>query len=141
MAFSARIAYLDWVNSQFVLKDFEVADGNNAWRRAVREAQKVYPETENWLLSCSSSEGGHGRWVRYGGGSYYEGYSGVGGWMQFMPGTFWRMWGAARADVTARGYKLPSTADSWVSPLGQALAGAWGVLNGRKHEWAGAGCR
>lgn len=85
-------------------------------------------------MSCSASEGGHGRWVPNSQGS------GVGGWLQFMPGTFWRMYGAAHADVTGRGFLIPRSAASWYSPLGQALAGAWGVMNGRRHEWAGHGC-
>lgn len=139
-AFAARQSYWRWYERQFVLRDFSVVPGNSAWRRAVTEAQKAYPGTESWLLSCSSSEGGHGRWVRYGGGSYYDGYSGVGGWLQFLPGTFWRMFGSAHDDVTTRGYKVPRSAHSWTSALGQALAGAWGVSHGRSHEWAGAGC-
>lgn len=122
------------------LHDFEVRDGNHAWTRAVREVQRAYPGTEAWLLSCSSSEGGHGRWVRYGGGDYYPGYSGVGGWLQFMPGTWSGFFSHAAADVKGRGFIVPDTADSWQSALGQALAGAWGITHGMRHHWAGGGC-
>jgi hypothetical protein len=116
------------------LKDFRVTPGNSAWRRAVQEAQRAYPGTDSWLLSCSASEGGWGRWVPNSQGS------GVGGWMQMYPSTFWRMWATAKADVTSRGFKVPASAASWYSPLGQALASAWGLTNGRRGEWAGHGC-
>ena len=107
---------------------------HDTWREAVREAQKAYPGTDGWLLSCSSSEGGWGRWVPTSQGS------GVGGWLQMFPSTFWRMFSAARADVRARGFRVPKSAASWYSPLGQALGGAWAIRNGRRHEWVGHGC-
>lgn len=117
------------------LDDFVVRDGNNAWLRAVREVQVAYPGTESWLISCSASEGGHGRWVPNSQGS------GVGGWMQYMPGTFAGFFRHARDDVTSRGFTVPASASSWYSPLGQALAGGWAVMHGMKHHWAGSGCR
>ena len=104
------------------------------WRTAVMIAQRPYPGTYAWLMSCSASEGGWGRWIPNRQGS------GANGWMQFMESTFWRMYRAAHADATGRGYIIPAEAASWYSPLGQALAGAWGVTNGRRHEWAGSGC-
>lgn len=111
----------------------------NDWRTAVRIAQRVYPNTEDWLLSCSASEGSWGKWV-----PNREG-SGVGGWMQMYPSTFWRMWGAgsyvgAIDDMAARGFVWPESAASWYSPLGQALASAWGLTHGRRGEWHGSGC-
>ena len=106
----------------------------NDWRSAVRVVQRVYPGTEGWLLSCSASEGSHGRWV-----SNHQG-SGAGGWLQFMESTFWRMYGAALTEARAEGFIVPHSANSWYSPLGQALAGAWGVTNGRSSEWYGGGC-
>lgn len=115
-------------------QDHRSLDEQTDWRRAVEEAQIAYPGTRDWLLSCSSSEGGHGRWFPNSQGS------GAGGWLQFMESTFWRMWYAAKDDVRSRGFRVPDSADSWYSPLGQALAGAWGVMNGRAHEWSGAGC-
>lgn len=105
------------------------------WRKAVREAQRPYPGTTSWLMSCSRSEGGWGRWVPNSQGA------GPGGWLQFKEGTFWRMYRAAHSDVRQRGYIVPKSAASWYSELGQALAGAWGVTHGRSHEWAGSGCR
>jgi len=133
-AYRARIALERFQERRYVLRDFEVVAGNRAWLRAVREAQGPFPGTEAWLLSCSASEGGHGRWVPNSQGS------GANGWLQFMEATFWRMFLAARADVERDGYRVPSSAASWYSPLGQALAGAWGVSNGRRHEWVGYGC-
>ena len=63
--------------------------GNNAWFRAIEEAQKAYPDTAWWLRSCSSTEGGWGRWV-----PNSDGFP-PGGWMQMYESTFWRMWGTA----------------------------------------------
>lgn len=104
------------------------------WQVAVQVAQRVYPGTSGWLMSCSASEGGYGPWV------WNRQGSGAGGWMQFMESTFWRMFGSARADATSRGFVVPEGAASFYSPIGQALAGAWGVRNGRSFEWTGSGC-
>jgi hypothetical protein len=104
------------------------------WLTAVRVVQRVYPNTSAWLVSCSASEGGHGPFVMNRQGS------GAAGWMQFLSGTHTRMFLAAKADAEARGFKVPSSAAAITSPLGQALAGAWGFTNGRKHEWMGQGC-
>lgn len=120
--------------SERSLRDFEVRPGYSGWQRAVREVQRAYPGTDGWLLSCSASEGGWGRWVPNSQGS------GVGGWLQFMPGTFSGFVRHAIADVRSRGFLVPESAWSWYSPLGQALAGAWGVTNGKSHHWVGHGC-
>ena len=104
------------------------------WQTAVRIVQRAYPGTSSWLLSCSASEGSWSAWVWN-----HEG-SGVGGWLQFQPSTFDRMWRAALHDIRKRGFKVPSGATHWRHPLCQALAGAWGVSNGRRHEWHGSGC-
>ena len=133
-SWQARQAWERFQERRYVLRDFEVTPGNSAWRKAVREAQGPFPGTESWLLSCSASEGGWGRWVPNSQGS------GVGGWMQMFPSTFWRMFSAAKADAEGRGYRVPSSAASWYSPIGQALGGAWAIQNGRRHEWVGAGC-
>jgi hypothetical protein len=133
-AFKARKAYHEWLDSQYVLKDFKVYDGSRAWFKAIEEAQRPYPGTEAWLKSCSASEGGWGRWVPNSQGS------GVGGWLQFMPGTWSGFYRHAVADVAARGYIVPASANSWYSPLGQALAGAWGITHGMRHHWVGGGC-
>lgn len=137
-ASEARQAYFEWREEQRrrTLIDYKVVPGNSAWLRAIEQAQKPYPGTRDWLRSCSAprSEGGWGRWVPNTQGS------GAGGWLQFMEGTFWRMFGAALPEVQAMGYIVPRSAASWYSPLGQALAGAWAVKNGATHEWSGSGC-
>ncbi len=133
-SWQARQAWERFQERRYVLRDFEVTPGNRAWLRAVREAQGPFPGTEAWLLSCSASEGGHGRWVPNSQGS------GVGGWLQMFPSTFWRMFSAAKVDAERRGYRVPSSAASWYSPIGQALGGAWAIRNGRRHEWVGHGC-
>lgn len=134
-AFNARQAYLRWLE-KFTLHDFKAGGGSNGWIKAVLEVQRPYPGTSGWLLSCSAprSEGGHGRWIPNSQGS------GAGGWLQFMEGTwrgfFWR----AHTDVTGRGFIVPHSAESWYSPLGQALAGAWGITHGMRSHWSGSGC-
>lgn len=135
-ALQERERYLVWKAEQArrTLRDFKTGTGVSAYLRAVEEVQRPYPGTRSWLLSCAADEGGYGRWVPNSQGS------GAGGWLQFMESTFWRMFGAAKPDVESRGFIVPRSAASWYSPLGQALAGAWGVSNGRAHEWSGAGC-
>lgn len=107
------------------------------WEHALEQAQRVFPGTYDALLRCSLSEGyARGRdefvWNREGSGAF--------GPMQFLSGTFWRMWGAARDELDARGFRYPTSAASHGSNLGQALAAAWGFTNGRRREWSGAGC-
>lgn len=132
-AVKAERAYKRWV-AHFVIADIRARPGGNAWLRSVEEVQKVYPRTRSWLLSCSDDEGGWGRWVPNTQGS------GAGGWLQFMESTFWRMFTAAKADAEHKKFIVPVSAASWYSPIGQALAGAWGVTHGRAHEWSGSGC-
>lgn len=127
-AFSARKSYWRWLESRYSLK------AHDDWLRAVEEVQKPYPGTAAWLLSCSADEGGWGRWV-----PNSDGYP-PGGWMQMYESTFWRMWGGAITDLRSRGYRVPSSAASWYSQLGQALASAYGYMTGRRGEWHGAGC-
>lgn len=109
-----------------------------AWFAAIDEVQRAYPGTKDWLVSCSLTEGA-GRSLDAPFVMNHQG-SGAGGWLQFMESTFWRMFTAAKADVEARGFIVPRSAASWSSRLGQALAGAWGVTNGRRGEWSGSGC-
>ena len=130
----ARVA-AEYMSTIRTLRDHVPSPGNSAWTKAVKEVQRAYPGTEDWLMSCSASEGGHGRWVPNSQGS------GVGGWLQFMPGTWAGFYRHAHQEVTARGFRVPASAESWYSPLGQALAGAWGVTHGMSHHWAGHGCR
>lgn len=137
-----------------------LADTND-WQTAVRIVQRVYPGTESWLLSCSAAEGGHGRWVWYGGRSWTGGHIGndylgmdtVGGQMQFRWSTFkpywYGYWGArgALADTRARGFVVPNMGSGygpWLRPLGQALTAAYMRYTGRSgHHWSashGNGC-
>lgn len=102
----------------------------NDWGNAVKITQRVYSGTAAWLLSCSHGEGGHGRWVRYGGGSYYPGYErtdAVGNWMQFRPSTFRPYWRLALADMRRRGFYIndPGWLKAWLSPLPVALTAAY----------------
>jgi hypothetical protein len=147
-SFAARQAYTRWIKERTLI-DFQVTPGNGAWRRAVKQAEKVFPGTSGWNLSCSASEGGWGRWVRYGGGAYYPGYEEtdeVGNWLQFRWSTFKGFYRHALETVISRGYLVPDElrdsgdVRAWLSPLATALAGGWAITNGMRHHWAGAGC-
>jgi hypothetical protein len=107
----------------------------NDWTTSVRLAQKPFPGTASWLLSCSASEGGHGRFVMN-----HQG-SGAGGWMQFMSGTFYAYVDRALAETRKKGYRVSSKHRSWYSPLGQALTAGYMRYHGldRPHWW-GSGC-
>lgn len=132
-SFRSRTKTKQWLLER-TLRDFEVRPGSSAWFRAIEEAQKVFPGTSWWLKSCSATEGGWGRWVPNSDGAP------PGGWMQMYESTFWRMWATAKAYAEARSFKVPQSAASWYSPLGQALASAWGLTNGRRGEWSSSGC-
>lgn len=112
-----------------------------------------------WLRSCSrtGSEGGWGRWFWNGGypiddavrwryliagvtPSRPYGSSGAGGWLQFMPGTFYSVIGAGVVRARRHGLIVPPIARSWLHPLGQAVAGIEMLAEGRRGEWAGYGC-
>ena len=135
-AYRSRMKTKRWKERQaaLTLRDFEARPGHSAWLRAVKEVQRVYPGTEGWLVSCSASEGGHGRWVPNSQGS------GVGGWLQYYPSTFHGFFARARAEAENRRFRVPASAASWYSPLGQALAGGWAVTHGMTHHWVGSGC-
>lgn len=95
-----------------------------------------------WELSCSSSEGGWGGFVWYNHESTPRyGYSDTpGGWMQFKGGTFYGIIDEAVANARSRGMTIPSSARSYYSPLGQAIAGAQMIADGRRGEWTGDRC-
>lgn len=139
---AAREEYYKWVKwqSQFLLRDYQVTPGNNAWFKAIKQAQRPYPGTEAWLKSCSASEGGWGRWVPNSDGAP------PGGWMQMYHSTWSSMWygwygnEGAYSYLTGLGYHVPKSAHSWYSPLSQALASAHGYKFGRRGEWHGSGC-
>lgn len=101
---------------------------------AVAYVQRAWPGSAGWLISCSSTEGGHGRWFPNTGGS------GAGGWLQFMSGTFYGNVNTAFAYGRARGLSLPNAAKSWYSPLGQAATGADMLRRGQSGQWTGSGC-
>lgn len=108
-----------------------------SWPAAVWYVGRFFgADQRRWLWSCSAprSEGGHGRWVRNTSGS------GAGGWLQFMPGTFYGVIDRAIVEGRRRGMRVPAVARSWYSPLGQALAGVEMLRQGRRGEWAGYGC-
>jgi len=148
-SFAARRAYERW-RDQRTLRDFAFTDGARAWPRAVDEVQRVFPGTSGWLLSCSAAEGGHGRWVGYGG----QGYSAwlrdsdtVGGPLQFRYSTFKGMFRRGAEYAQAKGFRIPQFADyttAWRSALGQALAGGWARYTGNdSSHWSaswGRGC-
>lgn len=105
------------------------------WGTAVSIVQRAYPGSSWWLLSCSSSEGGHGGWVPNTAGS------GAGGWMQYMEGTFEHDFGEALADLRERGFRVPASVHSWYQPLGQAVAAGWAYAHDRPYgKWVGGGC-
>jgi hypothetical protein len=147
--------YRSWI-ATFTILDFPYGDGNGAWFSAVNQADRVYPGTRSWLLSCSRPEGGHGRWVVHGGSSYYAGAEDakdgkeVGGNMQYTYGTFSGHFRHAAEDLIRRGYRLPahlrrSSVTAWRSAAAQALAAAWARVTGNDNQhwiasWA-SGCR
>lgn len=107
---------------------------------ALRDYASAVRYVERWfgpqpfLWSCPRSEGGFGGFVMNRQGSD------AGGWLQFMPGTFWSVIGDAVARARARGMLVPAAAVSWTSPLGQALAGVEMLRDGRRGEWVGSTC-
>lgn len=141
-----------WLD-EHLLEDTPYGDGNNAWENSVDEVQVVFPGSKAWMMSCSGSEGGWGRWVVYGGGPYYPGAEyakggrEVGGNMQFTYGTFASMFNAGLHYLTERGYILPAqlrggaSVGAWRSALGQAIAGGAAYSLGlRASHWSGGGC-
>lgn len=95
-----------------------------------------------WEQSCSSTEGDWGGFVWYDHDSVPRyGYSNTpGGWLQFKGGTFYGIIDKAIAEARRRGMRVPESARSYYSPLGQAIAGAQMILDGRSGEWTGSGC-
>ena len=75
------------------------------------------------MLSCSAHEGGHGVWKPNNQGS------GVGGWMQYAPGTFFSDYDGAiaQARLLHRPRPTASTRD-WYSAEGQAYAAGYARL-------------
>lgn len=95
------------------------------WVTAVNLVQRVYPGTKSWLLYISKREGGHGGFVMN-----HQG-SGCGGWMQFMPSTFYAYNDDAYADVRRRGWRIDHGTSVWTHPLGQAVTAGYMRYTGR----------
>jgi hypothetical protein len=146
----ARDRYQRWFDAH-VLRDVPFRPGARAWLEAVDEVQRVFPGTASWLLSCSAAEGGHGRWVGYGG----QGFSAwlrdsdtVGGPLQFRYSTFKGMFRRSYDHLVRRGFRVPqhlhNPTNAWRSALGQALAGGWARYTGNDNShWSaswGRGC-
>lgn len=116
------------------------------WQTAVRVVQRVYPGSQQWLLDCSASEGGHGVWVFRGhrvltAGLALDPPDVPGGPLQYFRSTFETDFRAALRDLYARGIRVPVQAASWFSPLGQAIAGGWAWGHNRPSgKWTGGGC-
>jgi len=150
-AYALRKAHERWLK-EHTLKDVPFGDGNNAWLRAVREVQVVFPGTEAWLKSCSWAEGKWGRWVGYQGVPYstwLRDSNTVGGPLQFRYRTFTGMFRRGAEYVRAHGYRLPvhlrDMTTAWRSALGQAIAGGWARYTGNDdNHWSASwnnGCR
>lgn len=133
-AFDERQVTERWV-------EYHTLPEQGSFENAARVVQRVFPGTFDILMSCSASEGGHGIWKWNGGEPYSSSShgSGVGGWLQFYPSTFERHFAAALEVARRLKFRVPASAHSWLSELGQALAGAWGLTYSR-GEWAGSGC-
>lgn len=149
---AAQATLRRWIE-RITLDDVPYCDGCNAWERTTDEVQAIFPGSKWWQMSCSSSEGGHGRWVVHGGGSYYPGAeyakdgAEVGGNMQYTYGTFVSHFNAGVQYLIGKGYRLPkylrggASVRAWRSALGQAIAsGAAYFLGLRGDHWSGAGC-
>lgn len=141
-----------WKLRAVTLRDFRFCEGCEAWPKAVREVQRVFPGTEGWLLSCSDAEGwspGFDRWVGFAGVPYstwLRDSNTVGGPMQFRFGTFTGMYRRGVEHVRLRGYRLvPLGTDltaAWRSALGQALAGGWARWSGNDdRHWSASWSR
>lgn len=97
----------------------------------------------NWLVNCSSSEGGHGGFVWFGHLSYpkYGAQNTPGGNMQFMGSTFWNNVGWTFKDARHKGLRVHPRARSYYEPLGQAIvAGAMYYYHGNPGTWTGGNC-
>ena len=149
-AFVARTA-AEYYATLRTLRDFPFRPGAHAWPKAVEEVQRVFPGTDGWLMSCSSAEGGHGRWVGYAGVGYstwLRDSDTVGGPLQFRYSTFKGMFRRGYEHLAQRGFRIPqelhNPTKAWRSALGQAIAGGWARYTGNDDShWSaswGRGC-
>ena len=135
-------AYVKWVAKRWKKRAYTWRKKHEAaviphttdWLTAVNLAQRIFPGTSRWLLDCSSSEGGWGRWVPNGDGS------GAGGWMQFLSGTFYGNVDAAFSTARRLGFRIAPEARSWYSATGQAITAAYMLGIGQRGQWYGSRC-
>ena len=133
------IGYREWVSGHWEalgascerLRQTRVIPVTNDWQTAVNLVQRIFPGTARWLLSCSSGEGS------WGGFEMNHQGSGAGGWLQFMAGTYYAHNGEAFGYAQSRGFIFNPSANSWYSPLGQALTGAYLATHGGLSNWYG----
>jgi hypothetical protein len=139
---------------------------DRTWGDGVAYADRVFPGSGSWLRDVSGSEGGGGLWTWNGHGNviseatraryrelerhYGVDYllrfrpagaaSDVGGWLQFMPGTFYGYVDDAFGAARARGFRVLPEWRSWLSPAGQALTGGYMRWSGRSGgHWSASG--
>jgi hypothetical protein len=103
---------------------FKTLLSTDNWTRAMRYAQRPYPDTHDWLLFISGRECRACYTVP---GAFICNYQGSGacGPMQFMSGTFYAYADDAAYDLKRRGFKVPEETWNWRNPLGQALTAAY----------------
>lgn len=140
------VPYLRWDNQLWTHRQIRAKHAlaahrlplTNDWATAVRVVQRDWPGTADWLLSCSGGEGGHGIWVWNGGAPYDSPNhgSGVGGWMQYAPGTWSGQFSSALREAVQRHLALPlQKTSSWLSPIGQAFAAGWSRFHHATSAW------
>lgn len=120
-----------------------VVSTSTTWTSANAIVRHYFGNTiADWEWSCSSTEGGHSGFTWFDHLSYPKyGYSKTpGGQLQFMGGTFDSVILRALDSARSRGLVVPSRYATFYSPVGQAVAGAQMILDGRRGEWTGAGC-
>lgn len=138
---TTSIAFLTWINNTWQERMKRAAKLRKAglsytsdWLTAVNIVQRTWPGTRTWLRDTSSGEGGWGPFVMN-----YQG-SGAGGWLQYMPSTFYSHLRSALNDARSRGLPIiPTSAMNWHSPLGQAFAGGWGCHH-NPSAWSRPAC-
>jgi len=114
---------------------------NFNWYLAMDCASRVFPGSRGWLEPCSRSEGGHtdfvwNRDLR----DKPNKWNVPGGWMQFMPSTFYSHVHSALAETKRRGQIVLKSWYSHDSQAGQAFTGAYMWNNGGTGHWTGSGC-
>ena len=127
-----------------------------SWQDAIALVQPIFPDTAEWLDSCSDAEGMSQSRDRefyvYGFRPFsWEAWESntVGNPMQMRPGTFIYFYNRALARVLELGYRLPkhllqADARSWQSMTAAALAGGYARWSGEdNNHWSasfGRGC-